>query len=366
VQVEVKFAGGGSTNTTALCLVQNVTATGAFSCSYALTAAGLYKWNATAMGEINGINMNTVVSSAFTFTTPSISSVTLTTPATGSTLTSTYIALTGKVATSTTTALHEVQVYLTVTPNPLGYIGSCLNLVQNLTAAGTFSCNYNVEEAASYTWYATAEGKIGGINMTGSTSTYPANDNYPTSSTFTFSAGPVVQNITLVAGWNLISLPLIPANTAIGSVLASQDAGANLTSVWSYQGGYWKYATFNPTTHMLSGSLTTMQDGYGYWVYMTKPDNLIVLGSIFAPPPATPSSYSLSVGWNLIGFKPQPTVQNETVAQYLTSITGSYDQNNVWIYENSIGTWSRASDSAQIRPGEALWVLMTASATLRP
>lgn len=50
-----------------------------------------------------------------------------------------------------------------------------------------------------------------------------------------------------------------------------------------------------------------------------------------------------------------PTVQNETVGVYLSSINGNYDSNNVWIYDNTNATWIRASGSTQIQPGEALW-----------
>ena len=83
-------------------------------------------------------------------------------------------------------------------------------------------------------------------------------------------------------------------------------------------------------------------------------------------PPATPPSYSLSAGWKLVGFKPEPTVAPEQVGQYLASISGSYDQNNVWVYDNTSGAWIRADSNYMLQPGEAMWILMTAPATLRP
>ncbi|MGA2462686.1 MAG: hypothetical protein ABSF82_14815 [Candidatus Bathyarchaeia archaeon] len=108
-----------------------------------------------------------------------------------------------------------------------------------------------------------------------------------------------------------------------------------------------------------------MQDGMGYWLYMNAPAVLPLNGTVIAPA-TVPPTYSLVFGWNLVGFKPQPTVQNETVGQYLMSISGSYDQNNVWIYQNSSGTWIEGSGSTQIQPGQAMWILMTAPATLKP
>ena len=166
--------------------------------------------------------------------------------------------------------------------------------------------------------------------------------------------------IPLVAGWNLISLPLIPVNTAIGKVLNDLIVTRNFTIVWSYQGGVWK--SFTPPA---TGTLTTMQDGFGYWIYVTDPFTFKLLGYVIAPASAPPS-YSLSAGWNLVGFKPQPTIGPGTVGTYLTSVTGDYSTNNVWLYDNPTATWIRATGSTPIPVGEALWVYMTTPATLRP
>ena len=170
--------------------------------------------------------------------------------------------------------------------------------------------------------------------------------------------------ISLVAGWNLISLPLVPANPAIGTILYWQIAAGDFTVVWSYQAGKWVNAVL--TAGKLSGPLTMMQDGFGYWIYMTKSDTLFVVGNVISPPPATPPTYKLSAGWNLLGFKPQPTVAPETVSTYLTSISGNYNTNNVWLYDNPTGTWIRATGASPIPVGEALWVYMTTPAALRP
>ena len=133
--------------------------------------------------------------------------------------------------------------------------------------------------------------------------------------------------------------------------------------VWSYQAGKWVNAVL--TAGKLSGTLTTMQDGFGYWIYMTKPDTLFVVGSVISSPPGTPPTYSLKVGWNMVDFKPQPTVKSETITQYLSSITGSYDVNSVWVYNNAAQSWTRATSSS-LQPGQAMWMFMTAPATLKP
>jgi len=108
-----------------------------------------------------------------------------------------------------------------------------------------------------------------------------------------------------------------------------------------------------------------MIDGNAYWIYMTKNDTLYVDGTVI-PPSSSPPTYSLVQGWNLVGFKPEPAVQNETVGTYLSSITGSYDVKNVWVYNNSGESWIRADSSYALQPGQGIWILMTAPATLKP
>jgi len=76
--------------------------------------------------------------------------------------------------------------------------------------------------------------------------------------------------------------------------------------IWSYKNGKWLEATLGGGK--LSGTLTAFQDGYGYWIYMSRADHLFVVGSDFAAPPATPPSYQLGVGWNPLGFTPESTV----------------------------------------------------------
>ena len=168
--------------------------------------------------------------------------------------------------------------------------------------------------------------------------------------------------VTLVQGWNLVSLPVVPDNPTITTVLSSQIASGKVSIVWSYTGSPKTWKFFQPGK---SSTLATMNDGAGYWVYMTKTDTLYVTGSVI-PPAALPSTYQLNAGWNLIGFKPQPTIQNETVSQYLISISGKYDSNNVWVYDNAGGAWTRATSSTWIVPCQAMWILVTAPATLRP
>ena len=106
-----------------------------------------------------------------------------------------------------------------------------------------------------------------------------------------------------------------------------------------------------------------MRDGQAYWLYVREPVNITVVGYVVQPGVA-PSTYSLVLGWNLVGFKPPYVVANETVGVYLTSISGKYSF--MAVYDNLNSTWIKGDTSLQLAPGEGMWVLMTQAATLVP
>ncbi|MGD0177219.1 MAG: hypothetical protein ABSC50_10385 [Candidatus Bathyarchaeia archaeon] len=174
---------------------------------------------------------------------------------------------------------------------------------------------------------------------------------------FGLPVGATSVSISLVTGWNLVSLPLVPLNTGITSVLNDLITANNLTIVWSYQGGGWK--SFTPPS---TGTLTTMQDGFGYWIYVTRPSTLIILGYVIFPG-SVPAAYHLVAGWNLLGFKPQPDIVNETVSTYLAGITGEYTM--ALVYNNPNHSWV-VNGYLQIAPGEAMWINMTGPVTFSP
>ncbi len=176
-----------------------------------------------------------------------------------------------------------------------------------------------------------------------------------------------VVGISLVQGWNLISLPVVPVSSAPKVALATVMAAGNVTILWAYTGTpspTWK--SFNPA--LSSGNtLTAVTDGMGLWVLMKAAGTVYVEGYVI-PPAGSPSQYSLVAGWNLVGFKPAPDPSaSETFGQYLTSIpSSSYQQNSVFIYDNAGGTWTRADSGTTINPGQAFWILMLTPAKLAP
>jgi hypothetical protein len=134
--------------------------------------------------------------------------------------------------------------------------------------------------------------------------------------------------LSLQAGWNLISLPYTPSNTAISSVLSG--IAGQYTVVWGYPNQQWKF--YDPTDAEGS-TLTSMQPGKGYWIKMTAGRTLTLSGS-------TPStSVSLASGWNLVGYNRATSGNASTV---LSGIAGS--STIVWGYPSQAWKFWDPSD----------------------
>lgn len=161
-----------------------------------------------------------------------------------------------------------------------------------------------------------------------------------------------LNEITLSMGWNLISLNLVPADTAIASVLA-QITG-KYSSVWAYVNGSWLvYDANNPGF----SDLTTIDAGYGYWINMTDTGVLPNTGT------APSKDVSLNNGWNLVGFN---SAASMNTADALATIAGQYV--SAWAFIN--GAWQvydpanpGFSDLLTMEPGYGYWINATAAST---
>lgn len=120
--------------------------------------------------------------------------------------------------------------------------------------------------------------------------------------TITYRAAPQpIVEISLNAGWNLVSLPVMPTSTARADVLASIEGNYDL--VYAYDGcsGAWQKYDANAAPYV--NSLTDLDHTRGFWVKMNAPATLTIQGTA---PDSTP--LSLCSGWNLTGY-PSPTTR---------------------------------------------------------
>jgi hypothetical protein len=159
-------------------------------------------------------------------------------------------------------------------------------------------------------------------------------------------------DLTLASGWNLISLPFQPAETAIASVLST--IAGSYSIVWSYAASSWKF--YDPASST-GNTLTTLEPGKGYWVKTSSDQTLTVCGG------APSSTLNLSAGWNLIGYSGSACTASSTV---LANVPGTLQI--VWGYTPP--SWKFYDPNAttgntldQLCPGYGYWIKVQSGGT---
>jgi pimeloyl-ACP methyl ester carboxylesterase len=197
-------------------------------------------------------------------------------------------------------------------------------------------------------WTGSGSGSYSGTNN-------PANVtmNAPISETATFS---VTNNDTfnLIAGLNLISLPVQPGDPAIAKVLDSIKG--KFSSVWAWNSASKKYEGYFPNQPIFLSDLLTMQAGRGYWLIMDAPATLTVSGATLG------KTVSLEVGTNLVGFN---SSTQKPIAEALSSITGKYS--SVWAWNSTTKKYEGyfpnqppfLSDLSVMQPGRGYFIIVT-------
>jgi len=162
-------------------------------------------------------------------------------------------------------------------------------------------------------------------------------------------------------GWNLISLPVTPANKNISAVLG--DVESSIESVWTYDptnpnadsNGGW--LVYNPgETNVDINNLDVMTAGYGYWVNTTADVNIIGSGSLMTAGPITPPSRNLVSGWNLVGYYQIPGEESSNVSSVFRSLGGAEEMQGLLGFDNSTGKFDWTVET--ILPGDAFWVAL--------
>jgi hypothetical protein len=164
-------------------------------------------------------------------------------------------------------------------------------------------------------------------------------------------------NVELLAGWNLISTPLIPNNKAITTVLADLIANDSIVLATTFTGG-----GQSPTESRWQppvNQLTTIEDGKGYWVKMSQADTLKVYGKSLPTPPAIPPSYQVLMGWNLIGFKSEQT--DMSVQTYLGGADNAKLVRAMYSYDAASGVYQGITDagSTKMEVGAGYWLALS-------
>jgi hypothetical protein len=164
--------------------------------------------------------------------------------------------------------------------------------------------------------------------------------------------------LTLSNGWNLVSLPLQPADTNIVSVLAPIQG--QYEAVWTYAEGHW--SGFNPNVPGLN-DLKYMEAGKAYWIQMRQGAVLTVNGLPAVNAPNSYAGQTLRPGWNLLGYS---SGLSENVTEAFAPMDGKVD---LAAADSSAGwLWYRpgepaASTLGSLSPFRGVWAHVNAKST---
>jgi uncharacterized repeat protein (TIGR01451 family) len=167
-------------------------------------------------------------------------------------------------------------------------------------------------------------------------------------------------DIDLDAGWNLISLPLMPNDNSTAAVLSGcTPALTDADVVWGYDPD--PMILWDDWVPTLGGPLAIMRDGWGYWIDLASAGaaTLTINGVELPTGNTVPPSYDVVVGWNLIGFK---STAQRTAGEYLAGIAGKY----VIIYGYENGAYYIVQSTDLMDPGLGYWIAVTADGTIYP
>ena len=167
----------------------------------------------------------------------------------------------------------------------------------------------------------------------------------PTPVTVVF--GQLPQTIALTAGWNLISLNLVPASYSV------TDVFAGIGGLLQAKGETLSHA---PAMDAHFNTLANLAVDEGYWVNLSAPATLTVEGS---PVDASATPIALQAGWNLVSYLPADALPVSTALSSISPYLLSVDH---------LGqTYPAAKAGASLtlmEPGKGYWIKVSQACTL--
>jgi len=169
-------------------------------------------------------------------------------------------------------------------------------------------------------------------------------------------------NLTLKAGENFVSLPLIPQDPHIESILA--PISAQVKDVWEFNpadaNDPWKH--YQPGAEGYS-DLSQIDAGKGYWLNL-KTD--VILERTGTPAPEN-FLFNLKAGWNIIGW---PYQYSQGITAALCALNSGTDYTQVSRFNPATKTQenflNQPSDTwTTFEPGQAYYIYMLQNKTIR-
>lgn len=160
-----------------------------------------------------------------------------------------------------------------------------------------------------------------------------------------------------VNGWNLISLPVVPANIGIQNVLS--NVMNDVLEVWTHDSVADKWHMYKANDP--SSDLSAMTAGYGYWINYNNDTikSIAGSGSLFLEGPSTPPQRTLAPGWNLIGYYQRENTDAISASCALETLRYPDWWTMLTGYDNTGKGFTSVGTADNLAPGQAYWIFMT-------
>jgi C1A family cysteine protease/PKD repeat protein len=167
--------------------------------------------------------------------------------------------------------------------------------------------------------------------------------------------------ISLVSGWNLISVPLNISNNDIEQFFPA-DVLDGIVDVWGWNETTqnWMYFSPDPVAWFADNypNITSIETGKAYWVEMNKSASFTITGTIPSTAPASP--VQLGSSWNFVG--PTGLTSSTPEALYPSNVVDVWGWNETtqnWVYYSPDPVaWFEDNypELTSIEPGHGYWV----------
>lgn len=157
-------------------------------------------------------------------------------------------------------------------------------------------------------------------------------------------------DILLNTGWNLISLPLTPADTTPSVVLAG--ILSSYSKVYGFDNSTKQWKLYDPSG---AQTLTAITSGKAYWIYITAESG----ATLNSTGSAASKTHTLASGWN---FESYDGTDGTAIA---TAVTGlGVDYSKIYGFDNSTKAWKLydplgAQTLTTLGTGKGYWVYIT-------
>ncbi|MBU1032219.1 hypothetical protein KKE03_04865 [Patescibacteria group bacterium] len=165
--------------------------------------------------------------------------------------------------------------------------------------------------------------------------------------------------IDLKTGWNLISIPRPLANPSVSAFTGLEIA--DRIYYWNTSTKGWDYAVKSGVSW--SGTVNNLEPGKGYWVRATQAGQWMVMLRKPDSNNTTVPKYSLSPGWNMVGYTNYKNNEQSLLKDYMVGIgagnwTKAYRFNtNTQVYDIPFASNSADNQGfALMEAGRGYWV----------